>query len=261
MDSEKFLLEAQYVECLRRANQLEALGHYAEAMRHANQAIRVAPELAGAYYVRGRLRRLLDSTTPMALDQAAFDFRELLRRDPRHAEGWRLLANTTTLRAASCSGRARDQLLEDARQAFHETAKLDPKSSCALLDLAEVGLCLGRYPEAVGYAASSWSVASGGHRTVAAWLAGIANGLLGRESAVRKRHDFLCSSKAAPMSPARWNIIEVDCYLRSLHDAGGTPDRCMALAVEVHQAFQALFGRTLPVAAWQASRPSLTTVH
>lgn len=248
MDIDPLVLEARYAECLRRADQLGALGCLEDAMRYADEAIRIGPELARAYYLRGKLRRLLDSTDPARLEQAADDFRALLRLDPRHADGWRLLANTTTLRAAGCSGPVRSELLAGAYRALQESARLNPQSATALLDLAEVDLCLARYREAVGNAASAWSVASGGYRIVAAWLAGVANGLLGREPAARKHHDLLCSGKLCRLSSATWCITEVDRYLESLRATGGPPDRCTALAFEVHEAFQALYHQFRPTA-------------
>ncbi|MCM8595663.1 hypothetical protein [Accumulibacter sp.] len=248
MGTDALLLQARYAECLRRADQFEAIGSLVDAIRHADEAIRIGPELPRAYYVRGRLRRLLDSTDPARLDQAADDFRALLQRDPRHPDGWRLLASTTTLRAAACTGPARSELLTGAYRAFQESARLNPQSATALLDLAEVDLCLARYREAVGNAASAWSVASGGYRIVAAWLAGVANGLLGREPAARKHHDLLCSGKLCRLSSATWCITEVDRYLESLRATGGPPDRCTALAFEVHEAFQALYHQFRPTA-------------
>ncbi|HJW42731.1 MAG TPA: sulfotransferase [Rhizomicrobium sp.] len=115
------------------ADALNALGRHREAIAAARDALAIDRMLAAAWFQQGQAHQVLNE-----LGAASAAFSEVVRIDPRQAEGWACLANLAALQGRNA----------EARSSGARSLSLEPGNATAKLALARADLAEGHQSEA-----------------------------------------------------------------------------------------------------------------
>jgi hypothetical protein len=203
----------------------------------ATEAINHNIMLHTAYMVRARARRF-----QRKFDEAIQDYTTVLELDPENSDAL-MFRGATFMDQSSCENDYRRTSAMIANRAFcdfKQASAINPSHVGIGLSIVEVGLCVGRYREAIGTAGSCWSRAGCRHeKIVCAWLGSMALILAGKPERKWAHYVEYLQRETAGID-GYWNSHSVDRLFQHLEKVGFDNERLEG-GLAIHRLFVTRF--------------------